>query len=81
MDGKHLIRFQSENAAFKLLQRSVDEKHLIYVFRVKQCGRDVRKIIGWENDHVLDPDSLRKARTSGVWINLRWKFRCLSWIA
>ena len=29
VDGKHLMRLQSENAVLKFLQRSVDGKHLI----------------------------------------------------
>ena len=29
MDGKHLMRFQSETFVFKFLRRSVDGKHLM----------------------------------------------------
>ena len=35
MDVKHLMCFRSENSVFKLLQRSVDSKHLMRIVKKK----------------------------------------------
>ena len=56
MDGKHLVRFQSENSVFKFLQRGVDGKHLLRfqsensVFKFLQWGVDGKHLMCFQGD-------------------------------
>ena len=48
MDGKHLLRFQSETSDFKFLRCSVDEKQLM-CFRVKLPFSNSSGVVWTEN--------------------------------